>query len=527
MAPAHLLALLLPLTAALGQRCDFTAAPGALSLLAARDAARSAVLSASPRRRLPADLNICVQGLHLVSRDAPFTLGPEDSVDPAGAGRVAWRGEPGAAVSGGVQVTGWALGTLAGAPAYVAPLPPAYPAGLPVRALWVGGVRAARTSTPNATLGEFKRWASHDNQTVGFTVSKPLPAAWANSTTAIEFSWPIVIANWIQPRCTIASVDFENSNITLASPCGAYADAREAHRKIYLPPPVNIEAALLPLAPGVFWHDLEGARLFYALRPGETETDLEGGAFVPSADVLLQLTNTSGHTFTGITFSYAGWWQVNTGAGFVDAQTAVYNNGKEPPGAVRCSGVSGVSFVNCTFARISSPYALEIANSSSDSGASFSSFSDLSGGAVKLGGVGGNAFSSVPSAWDARLWLSDSAIENTSLEYEGAAGVFAGYVQSTTIAHNAISDASYSAISVGWGWGSAFPPGFGNNSVTGKRIERVMRRLRDGGGVYVNGAEDGKNESQGWVSSMRGNFVNMSEAVYAVFCAFGLSFARV
>ena len=49
-----------------------------------------------------------------------------------------------------------------------------------------------------------------DGTDVGFTAtnpSDPVIASWAkNSTNSIEFTWPIVIDNWIEPRCTVASV---------------------------------------------------------------------------------------------------------------------------------------------------------------------------------------------------------------------------------------------------------------------------------------------------------------------------------
>lgn len=507
-APQLLLAVLL----APAHACDLFATPA--NLTAARDIVRARL--AATKNVLQSDLTVCVSGTHIIPRGSPLTLDASDAVALSSRGGVIWRGEPGSTLSGGHQVTSWTQSSLAGAPAFVASLP-AYPAGLPVRALWVAGTRAARTTTDGAALGTFTRWASADNSTVGFTTSMPIPAAWANSTTSIEFSWAVVIANWIQPRCTLASVDFATRNITLAKPCGALADAREAHRKIHVPAPVAIEAALAPLAPGTFWHDVDGARIFYALADGQTAADLENSAWVPVADVLLQLTNTSGHTFSGLTFNYGGWWQANTPSGFVDAQTAVYNGGHEPPGAVRASGVTNVVFDSCTFSHIASPYAIEIANSSSASGVSYSSFGDLSGGAVKLGGVGANAFSSNPSDWDSRLFVTDSVIGNSSLEYEGAAAIFAGYVQSADISYNEIVNISYSSISVGWGWGSAFPKGAGNTTVSFNRIARIMRRLRDGGGIYVNGAEDGAGEVEGWTSRMYGNYVTEDEAVYAVY----------
>lgn len=498
------------LAAALSARkgCDIVAESPTMSLAAARDAARRIV---APSK----DIVICVVGTHIIPHGEPFELNASDS---RGVG-VTWRGAPGATLSGGIQLKGWSPTTLAGGPAFVAPLPAAYPSRMPVRALWVRSARASRTSLSPSALGSFTRWTSADNASVGFTVSKDIPSSWSNSTVAIEFSWAIVIANWIQPRCTVAAIDFSTRNITLSQPCGAQANAREAHRRVFLPPPANIEAAMSVLAPGVFWHDVENARVYYALASGQTPVDLEADAWVPAADVILQLNGTSDHTFSGLAFSHAGWAQVNSPSGFVDRQSAVYGNGHEPPGAVRAGNVRNVQFDNCSFTAIASPYALEIANKSADSGIAHSSFTDLSGGAVKLGSVEceNNSFSSNSSDWDARLFVTDSTIANVSLEYEGAAAIFAGYVQSATIAYNAIVDASYSAISVGWGWGAATPSGFGNNTVAFNAIARVMKRLRDGGGIYVNGAEDGAHEGERWVSRINDNYVQDDMAVFAVF----------
>jgi len=55
---------------------------------------------------------------------------------------------------------------------------------------------------------------------------------------------------------------------------------------------------------------------------------------------------------------------------------------------------------------------------------------------------------------------------------------------------NTITDASYSGLSLGWGWGGPFNAGVGGNVLANNRFERVMTELRDGGGIYVNGKED-------------------------------------
>jgi hypothetical protein len=52
----------------------------------------------------------------------------------------------------------------------------------------------------------------------------------------------------------------------------------------------------------------------------------------------------------------------------------------------------------------------------------------------------------------------------------------------------------------------------GNNSITYNRISNVMRLLRDGGGIYVNGAEN-----KSFESVMAYNYVEQDMAVFAVY----------
>lgn len=161
---------------------------------------------------LDADLVICLgAGVHDVST-TPLHLASEHS-PRSGTGRVVWRTAPGAAasatVSGGAQVTGWVPTTLGGGAVYAAPVPPAVAAaGTVVRQLWVGGARASRTvlTSPTAALHGMSLWTSPTGA-VGYTVGA-VPDAWLfNGTTSLEFTYPIVLQNWVSPRCTVASID--------------------------------------------------------------------------------------------------------------------------------------------------------------------------------------------------------------------------------------------------------------------------------------------------------------------------------
>jgi hypothetical protein len=524
MAATQLLLLLAPLFAhalrTFAAPCAFTApaGPNGDGLASARAFLASAL--ASRNHTLSEDLVICLApGIHSVALQS-HALTSAHGVR-GGAGRVVWRGGSGAAaISGGLQVTGWVPTSLAGRAAFVAPVPsPLAAAGVAVRQLWVRGARAARTRVEGAALGACAPWRGAGGA-AGLECAS-VPAAWAlNSTTAIEFTWPIVVRNWIAPRCTLASV--RGGNVTLAAPCGAFLAARWGGK---LDSPVSIEAApAFPLPAGVFWHDRDGGRLFYAPAANQTAADLEADSWVAAQEVLSSLEDVSGHTFEGVNFTYGAWGQANSGEGFVDDQAAVFacsagnplceGGAAEPRGNVRVVGGAGVTFVGCAFSHLGAAYALSIMGGAKDPVVRSCAFTDLSGGFLKLGSVtmaqngGTNA-----SLWDAGASITHNTASDMAIEYGGACGYFGGFLFSATVSHNTVADAGYSGFSQGWGWGTLFPAGAGNNTISYNKIVNVMRVLRDGGGIYVNGAEN-----KMWPSSMHHNFVDGDLAVVAVYC---------
>ena len=478
--------------------CSLLVAPHGFADVRTLRAAQLAVRSRLSSGILLEDFVVCVSGRHDVSL-SPLSFTDADAT-LVGGGRVVWRGAKGggAVVSGGVQVTGWVPSTLGGGPAFVAPVPTGFAVDAVVRQLWAGDVRATRTRLDNveSALGGLSYWEDTENGTIGFTAgTAALPQAWSlNSSSAIEFVWPLVINNWISPRCAVAAIS--GRNVTLASPCGALLLKRSGVSLQALPPPVFVEAVpLFPLQPGTFYHDRERARLFYAPRsPAELEN-----AWVAPAEVLVTYSGVTGHVWQDLTFELATWEQPNTSDGFVDKQSAVFfctpgagcggvNGTGEPPAAVRVTNSTNVAFQGCNFTRIGAPYALSVAGGSQRVNVSGCVFTDLSGGFLKLGSVDPAAANGPPSGWDARLSVVDNTVTDVALEFEGAAALFGGFIFGCDVSHNTICNAAYTGVSLGWGWGDVIVAGYGGNSISYNRMSRVMTQLRDGGGIYVNGA---------------------------------------
>lgn len=123
----------------------------------------------------------------------------------------------------------------------------------------------------------------------------------------------------------------------------------------------------------------------------------------------------------------------------------------------------------CSFAHIGSIYALSIGEHSQQVTVTGCVFSDLSGGAVKLGNVNDTrAVSKDPADWDQYYQLDHCVVESSSREYRGAAAMFIGYVAHTNIEQNTLNNTGYTGISLGitllclpsahtlqpgWGWG--------------------------------------------------------------------------
>jgi len=202
---------------------------------------------------------------------------------------------------------------------------------------------------------------------------------------------------------------------------------------------------------------------------------------------------------------------VNRPGGYVETQTGVYRchtGDCEPTGAVDVLKAKDFVFENCTFSNIGSVYAISVGGASQGVNITGCSFFDLSGGAVKLGNVGiraggpKRAVSKKTDDWDMQLRMEDNIIHGGTLEYSGAAAVFAGYVAQTSITHNTIYDTGYTGISLGWGWGTVVSFAH-ENYVTHNFVSFVMQKLNDGGCIYTLGPQPRSQVTDNYCTGVR------------------------
>jgi len=425
--------------------------------------------------------------------------------------RVVWQGLPPdegdlplTTISGGAQLTKWYRcddGVHCNYPkwsgVWVSPMsaaPPALkPSLIPVRQLWAHGTTIVRTAASLSGLGLTAT-------STGYSSAVDIPWASVAVSRQAELRWPKVVQNWIEPRCVVTAAS--SRSLTVASECWAALIKRNGGK--LPPPPVfvdNINADGGPPGPGQFFSTPE--YLFYRPLSSSSPSPADS-AWVGVQEVLIDGgAGIADHTFTNLAFSHATWRQPSSGAGYVPSQTAVTPTG-EPGGSVVISGGHRIQFHGCVFQNSGAPYGLSVGGASQDIVIQKCRFQSLSGGAVKLGNVlGTRCLSTDPTQWDARMLLQRNLILDVSTEFRGAAAVFAGYVASTRLDHNTIHGTGYTAISMGWGWGSHVkgPPTFArDNHITGNHISSIMQALNDGGCVYTLGPQQNSTVSANYCS---------------------------
>ncbi|KAH8045984.1 hypothetical protein JL722_13936 [Aureococcus anophagefferens] len=177
----------------------------------------------------------------------------------------------------------------------------------------------------------------------------------------------------------------------------------------------------------------------------------------------------------------------------------------EPPGA---AGVAAARRpTTAPFRTSARPYALSVGNASKDVSVARCRFASLAGGAIKLGNVDDARRLRCAADRDAGFTVADNVVRDVALEFRGAAAIFAAYVRAATIEHNAISNTGYTAVSLGWGWGThvaGTQTWMADNHVVGNRIAGVVSALNDGGCVDTLGPQPG--------STVRGNYCDSDRA---------------
>ncbi len=425
----------------------------------------------------------------------PLALGPEDSGTPSSPTLYAAYANERAAISGGVQVTGWKRVVLDGKRVWSAPLPGAVRRLRPdVQELWINGVRRSPARHPDKgynliaavpDVAPTTEWM--DGQTSFIALSGDIPARF-------DLTGGHVVATnrWIESHLPVKSFDARTSRFTFTRRTVFRTDAGDLY---YI---LHARGALD--APGEWWIDRKSGTLYYIPLPGEAPASID--AVLPVLGQLLVITGSPEQgrwvehlLFRGITFSHAEWFfpkgyrtdsRNSDAGGFNQAATGV-------PGAISCSGMRRCTFSQCTVSHVGT-YAIAMGAACVDNTVEESELTDLGAGGIFLG------LKTIEQ--DRNLLTQRNRILNNHI-YDGgrifhsAIGVWIGQSPHNRIIHNHIHDFTYTGISIGWTWGYKTALGYGNvvelNHVhhIGKRADGDGPILSDLGGIYTLGYQQG------------------------------------
>jgi hypothetical protein len=342
--------------------------------------------------------------------------------------------------------------------------------------------------------------------------------------------------------------------------------------------PVSLEAARLFFAnslaflrePGQWFADPSQGQLYYKPRPGEdmATTPVE----LPRLQSLLSIAGSYDHPvsdlqFRRLSFRGTSWLGPSGPEGYASQQSGSFLAGQVPnypadpirdcswgcrpfeamrnrlrqqPAAVQVTAATRVVFDDDRFSELGQ-VALGIGNNpdANDSrtglGATAievtrSTFTDLAGGAIMVGGVTPDAHHPSRAEMGVRdILIRNNRINGISRDYREQAAILVTYATGAIITNNDVSDTPYDGIDVGWGWGANDPGGSpayrtrsrgyydqpGNLTydtptvlrdtvVVGNRISRVKQWYPDGGAIYHLSADPGALIAENYIRDVPG-----------------------
>ena len=383
--------------------------------------------------------------------------------------------------------------------------------------------------------------------------------------------------NWVCAREIINEGDFRV--FKLQQPYGAIAQRSGWSRYAPDGQQVICNAYEFLKQPGQFYFDRAAQTLYYIPRDGEDMKTAQ--VYAPSLQTLIRVQGKAGSapvsnlTFEGLTFEHSDWNLVDVAGshGKVTIQTAcaaiafansnwhldAYRAYDTLPGAIEVNAARNVIFRANTIQHTGSE-GITLINDVSDCQVVGNVVRDSGGSAITVGhpqhvyendtpdlkyptgaGIDKEKFPAGTEAAPRRIVVANNFLPDDAVLFNGHTIITVFFAQDVRIEHNWIINAPYSGINLGWGWcdfdGSdvARHPQWGSgsrpsvfpgkpttvcqsNSVSANRIENVMTRLRDGGGIYTLGRQPGTVVQRNYVNNAHENGIYTDEGSTGITC---------
>ncbi|WP_435132768.1 L-rhamnose mutarotase [Formosa sp. A9] len=462
---------------------------------------------------------ILLEGTYFLN--TPIFIRPEDSGTATSPTIIEAYKDSKPIISGGMRVPNWkkagSVNGLKSGTVWVADAPKQAGTLLNYRQLWVNGVKATRAkSTTGSKMNRILSW-DKASETCWIPLENKSLAYEAGMEMCIQQWW--AIANLrisdIEVKGDSAKLSFlqPESKIQSEHPWPApWISKTTGNSPFYL----NNALAFLD-EPGEWYLDKANAKLYYYPRKGEQLNNLE--VVVPVLENLVTVKGTIDNLvehvhFKGISFQHSNWLRPSE-QGHVPLQAGMYlldayklkvpgtpdkagleNQGwiGRPRAAMEINYAHNLLVEGCEFTHLSST-GLDLHRGTKHNVVSGNLFKDIGGSGINVGVFSDEAFEThLPyNPKDSREIceyerITDNLITDVTNEDWGTVGISAGFVKDITIAHNEISEVSYTGIGLGWGWTKTVNV-MQNNTVKGNYIHHYGKHLYDVAAIYTLSAQ--------------------------------------
>ena len=335
---------------------------------------------------------------------------------------------------------------------------------------------------------------------------------------------------------------------------------------------------------GQWYLDPQAGQLFYRAPagwvPGSHDVEL------PRLTSLLQISGSypdpvRNITFRGLHFEHTTWLTPGTSIGYANQQSGTFipsafpmpsdflsscqsgcqqfegarNSWAQAPAAVQVSAATAITFADNTFTHLgevalgigndANAHASGIGLGASSITVDHNTITENSGAGIVVGGVRPDAHHpSNPAMTNRDITISNNTVSRVALDYKEMTAILSTYVTHAVITHNDVSNLTYDAIDIGWGWGAndaggsqdyrnrglynfqpvyTTPTTLRDTVVSFNRVHATKRLMHDGGSIYNLSANPGSsidhnyifdnNRTVGLYLDEGSRFVNLSNNV--------------
>lgn len=232
----------------------------------------------------------------------------------------------------------------------------------------------------------------------------------------------------------------------------------------------------VPLEPGEWAFDAENGWIYYAPQEGET---IDMPLYAGVLEHLIFFNGASGITFEGITFTRTNWT-----IPLYDIEADFPQAGYDANSAIMVFRSNNIQFVRCVFRDMGSG-CIRVDAAAQDIVINQCEFERIGAQALYVHGL--NTMSE--DVITQRITFDNNHVNGYGQNILNAAAVLIIHARDVNVTHNEIHGGTYTAISAGWVWGSAYNV-TDNIQIINNYIYNVGQRvLSDMGAIYLLGSQ--------------------------------------